>query len=165
MSRSTALVLSAVLTLGLLGVAGFAVWTASPGAAASLTPETAPTAAPIPADPQPADYSAREAQLQARLVELDRLAQARATTYQARLTGAAAQLAAYQARIEQSRRGQATYLTQAAQLQQVLTERETLFQAQRQEFETQRQAQLGQLQAKLDEGRTRLAEANAQLGR
>jgi chromosome segregation ATPase len=176
MSRSTALITSAVFTLFLLVVMGLVVVWNTRAAATGSSQVTEDGALAATAEDGGAAYQARieqaqtamaerEAQYQARLDELTRTAQERESEYKARLSEAASQMATYQAQIDQIQQATAAYQDQAAQLQQALNERNTLFETRRGEFEAQRQEQLGQLQARLDEGKTKLQEANAQLGR
>jgi chromosome segregation ATPase len=176
MSRSTALITSAVFTLFLLVVMGLVVVWNTRAAATPSSQVAEDGALAATSEDQSAAYQARieqaqtamaerEAQYQARLDELTQMAQEREAEYKARLSEAESQMTTYQAQIDQTRQATAAYRDQIAQLQQALNERNNLFETRRAEFEAQRQERLGQLQARLDEGETKLQEANAQLGR
>jgi chromosome segregation ATPase len=168
-----ALLMSGVFTMFLLVVMGMVLWTTRTAATPALAgPETASvvsatdatTADQAALEQVQADMAAREEQYKARLTELEQLAKQRAADYQARLNEAATQLSTYEAQLDQTRRAEVTYASQAVQLQKALKDRKALFATRRQEYEAQRQTQLGQLQTQLNEAVTKLQEAKAQLG-
>lgn len=172
MQKFTGLIIAGSLTAFLLVMlGGLGAWIAGKNQAPA-TP-VATIAAPVATiDSSAGEMAALQQTMQQRsltyqqqLTALQTSLQDRQAAYQTELGQAAAQLAEYNAAIDQQRQILDTLNAQTAQLEQALAQRQADYQAQLTQTLAELQTRANQLTASLQEGKAALAAANAQLGR